>query len=81
VTAKSSAIAISATASALRPGVYSTGIPAAVAPAMSTLFGSPRVEATARNGRSYTGPLTESLSTTSTSACSAAARSASCSAV
>ena len=53
---------------------------AAVAAATSTLFGSPRVAATARSGRSRTGPLTESLSTTSTSAFSAAARSANCSA-
>ena len=68
VAAKSSAIAISATASALRPGVCSTGMPAAVAPATSTLLGSPRVDATARNGRSNTGPPTESPSTTRISA-------------
>ena len=39
VAANSSATAISATASALRPGVCRTGIPAAVAPAISTLLG------------------------------------------
>ena len=45
------------------------------------LLNEARVEAMARRGRSNTGPLTESLSTTSTSAFSTAARSASCSAV
>ena len=79
--ASSSATAISATASALRAGVFSTGMPAAVAPPMSTLLGSPRVEAIARKPRSNTGPRTESLSTTTTSAASAAIRSASCSAL
>ena len=44
LTANSSATVISATASALRPGARSTGMPAAVAPATSTLVGSPRVE-------------------------------------
>ena len=39
-----SAIVISATASALRPGARSTGIPALVAASMSTLLGSPRHE-------------------------------------
>ena len=52
----------------------------AVAPSMSTLFGSPRVDAIARRPRSNTGPRTESLSTTTRSAASAAIRSASCSA-
>ena len=52
VTPNSRPTAISATASALRPGQWMTGMPAAVAPAMSTLLGSPRVDATARNGRS-----------------------------
>ena len=77
VTASSSASVISATASALRPGVCSTGIPRAVAPAMSTLVGSPRVEPITRRGRSSTGPLTKSASHTSTVAPSASTRSAS----
>ena len=42
--ANSSAIVSSATASALRPGARSTGIPALVAASMSTLLGSPRHE-------------------------------------
>ena len=55
--ASNSATVISATASALRAGVFSTGMPAAVAPGMSTLFGSPRVDATARRASSKTGPF------------------------
>ena len=43
-TANSSAIVISATASALRPGARSTGMPALVAASTSTLLGSPRHE-------------------------------------
>ncbi|SGO67970.1 Uncharacterised protein [Mycobacterium tuberculosis] len=80
-TASNRATVISATASALRAGVCSTGMPAAVAPGMSTLLGSPRVAATTRNPRSNTGPPTESLSTTRTSAATAVIRSASCSAL
>ena len=44
LTANISAIVSSATASALRPGARSTGIPALVAASMSTLLGSPRHE-------------------------------------
>ena len=79
LTAKSSPMVISATASALRPGARSTGIPRAVAPGMSTLVGSPRHDPIARSGRSRTGPFTLSLSTTRRSAPSATMRSASCS--
>ncbi len=56
---------ISATAFALRPGARRTGIPAFVAPATSTLLGSPRHDPIQMSGRSKTGPLTESDSTTS----------------
>ena len=62
-TANSSAIVISATASALRPGARSTGIPALVAASTSTLLGSPRHEPISCSGRSNTGPFTESDST------------------
>src|SRR5579885_3395639 len=79
LSANSSATAISATASALRPGALMIGMPLAVAAARSTLLGSPRVEAIALSGRSNTGPLTRSTSTMSTSARSSAARAASCS--
>ena len=71
----------SATASALRPGARSTGTRAAVAAATSTLLGSPRQLHTARSGRSKRGPAQRSLSTTTMEASSAAARSASCSAL
>ena len=70
---------ISATASALRPGARSTGMPLAVAVSMSTLLGSPRHEPMASSGRSSTGPLTESDSTMRRSAPSAVTISASCS--
>ena len=70
---------ISATASALRPGARTTGIPLAVAPGMSTLVGSPRHEPIAMRGRSRTGPFTLSLSTISRFAPSASMRAASCS--
>ena len=49
---------ISATASALRPGARSTGMPAFVAAATSTLVGSPRQLPITRSGRSNTGPRT-----------------------
>ena len=67
----------SATASALRPGVRMTGTPAAVAALTSTLFGSPRVAATAKSGSSKTVESTKSASTTTMSAPSAMRRSAS----
>ena len=69
----------SATASALRPGARSTGIPRAVALGMSTFVGSPRHDPIARSGSSSTGPFTLSLSTISRSAPSATTRSAICS--
>src|SRR4051812_1645713 len=72
-----SAIVSSATPSALRPGARSTGIPAAVAPATSTLLGSPRHEPIATSGTSNTGPFTESDSTMRMSAPSSTRRAAS----
>src|SRR5262245_45663609 len=66
----------SATASALRPGARSTGIPAAVAAGTSTLVGSPRVAPMASSGRSRTGPAHRSASQISTVAPTSAARAA-----
>src|SRR5262245_2064810 len=80
VAARSRPTVSSATASALRPGARSTGIPAAVAPGTSTLVGSPRVAPMASSGRSRTGPAHRSASQISTVALTSVARAASCSA-
>src|SRR5688572_26285522 len=59
----------SATASALRPGVWNTGTPWRVAAARSTFTGSPRQQPTMRSAQaSNTSACTMSASTTSTSA-------------
>ena len=64
VAARVSATAISATPSALRPGAFSTGMPRAVAAAMSTLLGSPRQEPMAISPASMiSSPITKSDST------------------